>query len=328
MRVQVNFSSNFVSFFIVMTNNSNVNFKLINFLLWIKEFHQGPNFETMKYSVKNFQNYLCHLWKQKSIFLQVLHQYSVINIPSNIIPGYLFSSKIIYFGQRQPIKVQIFEIFECSNQNSWNSLCRFWTDKLIPLQFSHHSSLSWQITPLQILSSYIFNFEQKNPIKVPILRLAIALVKTCRIPHFIFQTASQFFYHISSHFLISSKITTLYFFRSNITEGTNQSASFWDFWVLGSKFIKFSSFLKQQISFSWNFASIVSVMRYKNSSVLFYLKFYILSTKKSLSRSKFGEIKNLKFGTLMGSFHQSNIKFQLKKYRSVMSNDIEEWCKV
>ena len=44
----------------------------------------------------------------------------------------------------------------------------------------------------------------------------------------------------------------------------------------------------------------------------------------SLSRSKFGEIKNLKFGTLMGSSHQNNIKFQLKKYRSVISNDIEE----
>ena len=48
-----------------------------------------------------------------------------------------------------------------------------------------------------------------------------------------------------------------------------------DFWVLGSKFTKF---LKQQISFSLNFVSLFSVMR-RNSSVLFQLKFYILSTK-------------------------------------------------
>ena len=32
----------------------------------------------------------------------------------------------------------------------------------------------------------------------------------------------------------------------------------------------------------------------------------------SLSKYKFGEIESLKFGTLMGSFCQNNIKFQLK----------------
>ena len=33
-------------------------------------------------------------------------------------------------------------------------------------------------------------------------------------------------------------------------EGTSQSVNVWDFWVLGSKFTNFLSFLKQQISFS------------------------------------------------------------------------------
>ena len=30
----------------------------------------------------------------------------------NVTPLYFFSSKIIYFGQKQPIKAQIFEIFQ------------------------------------------------------------------------------------------------------------------------------------------------------------------------------------------------------------------------
>ena len=98
-------------------------------------------FETFRCSGKNFPNSLCHFWKQKSVFLQILHQYSV---PSNITLLHFFSSNIIYFGQRQPIKVQIFEIFECLNQNL---SCQFWTEKSIPLQFLHHSSFSWRITP-------------------------------------------------------------------------------------------------------------------------------------------------------------------------------------
>ena len=36
-----------------------------------------------------------------------------------------FSSKIMYFIQKKPVKVQIFEIFECSGRNSTNSSCHF-----------------------------------------------------------------------------------------------------------------------------------------------------------------------------------------------------------
>ena len=43
--------------------------------------------------------------------------------------------------------------------------------------------------------------------------------------------------------------------------------------------------------------------------------------KRSLSRYKFGEIESLKFGTLMGSLRQNNIKFQLKKYWRVNSHE-------
>ena len=84
--------------------------------------------------------------------------------------------------------MKMFETFKCSGQNSSNSSCQFWNDKSIPLQILHHSSLSWQITPLWILSSYFFKFGLKDPIKIPILS---ALEKICHIPHVIFQTTSQ-----------------------------------------------------------------------------------------------------------------------------------------
>ena len=60
--------------------------------------------------------------------------------------------------------------------------------------------------------------------------------------------------------------------------GTNERENFWDFWVLGSKYTKFLSFLKQQTSFSSNFTTIFRVMRH-DCYVFFWLKFYILSTK-------------------------------------------------
>ena len=65
-------------------------------------------------------NFSCHFWKQVWVLLQILHQSSV---PTNIIPLYFFRSNIIYFRQKQPIKEQIFETFECLGQNSSNSSC-------------------------------------------------------------------------------------------------------------------------------------------------------------------------------------------------------------
>ena len=60
--------ASFGSFFIVMTHNSPVNFKLC-----IKGSHQSPNFETFEYSGENFPNSSCHFPKHKSVFLQLLH---------------------------------------------------------------------------------------------------------------------------------------------------------------------------------------------------------------------------------------------------------------
>ena len=87
--------------------------------------------------------------------------------------------------------MKIFETFKCFGQYSSNFSCQLWNEKSIPLQILRHSSLSWKITPVWILSSYFFNFGLKDPIEIWILRLSSALLKICHIPHVIFQTTGQ-----------------------------------------------------------------------------------------------------------------------------------------
>ena len=114
---QVNSYSIFASFFIVMTHNSHVHFKLMHFQLWAKEYHQSPNFETFKCSGENLPNSSCHFWKRKSVFLQIFYQsWMQPNLP----PLYFICWSNIYFGQKHPITVQISEIYKCLDQNFLN----------------------------------------------------------------------------------------------------------------------------------------------------------------------------------------------------------------
>ena len=101
--------------------------------------------ETFECSAQNLSNSLCQFWSNKSITLQILYPSSV---SWKITPLYLCSSSNIYFVQKEHIKMEIFETFKCSGQNSSNYLCQFWNDKSIPLQILRHFSLSWHITPL------------------------------------------------------------------------------------------------------------------------------------------------------------------------------------
>ena len=142
---QVNSYSNFASFFIVITHNSPVNFKVIHFLLGIKGPIKSPNFETFVCSGESLPNSSCRFPNQKSLFLQIFH-HSLVSW--NINPLYFFSSNIIYFNQKQSIKVYIFETFQCLSQNLSNSLCQFWNEKSIILPIFHHSSVSLHTTPL------------------------------------------------------------------------------------------------------------------------------------------------------------------------------------
>ena len=131
LKWQVNSSPNFASFFIVKTHNSSISFRLTHFLLWIKGSHQCPNFETFECSGKNLPNSSCHFPNHKSVFFQILH-HSLMSWM--ITPLYFFGSNIIYFGQKEPIKVQIFETFECLGWNSAGSSSQSWNSKSVPLR--------------------------------------------------------------------------------------------------------------------------------------------------------------------------------------------------
>ena len=149
--------------------------------------------------------------------------------------------------------------------------------------------MSLHITPLQIFSSFIFYFGQKYPMKVPILILSSVLMKISQIPCVIFQTTRQFFFKFCMT-LQCQKI----FLRCTIyvkhyilcTKGTNRSANFLDFLVLGLKFTKFVSFLKQEI---FKFST---TLQCHEAKLLCTFLAEILYTfdERSLSKYKFGEI--------------------------------------
>ena len=164
---QVKSSSNFASYYIVMTHNFPVNFKLTHFLLWIKGPNKSPNLRLSNVLWWKFAKFLMS-------FLEVQ-----VSFPSNFVSilsaikhnsSVLFSSNILYFGQKQPIKVHIFEIFECSGENLANSSCYFPNHKLLFLQILHEFSASWKITPLYFFRSKVIYFARKGPMKVQILK--------------------------------------------------------------------------------------------------------------------------------------------------------------
>ena len=123
---EVNSSSIIASFFILMTHNSLVNFKLKYFQLWTKESHQSPHFETYKCSGENLPNSLCYFPNQKLVFLQILHHSPVL---WKITPLHFFRSNITRRDQSKckflrllspRIKIhQILVIFETTNQFSF-----------------------------------------------------------------------------------------------------------------------------------------------------------------------------------------------------------------
>ena len=136
----------------------------------------------------------CKLFKSLMSFLKAQVSFPSKSSVPNITPLYFFSSKyIIYFGQTSQLKSKFFRFSSArvkirqTPHVSFEMKSQF-LSKFCIILHCH------DITPLQILSSYIFYFGQKNPIKVPILTLSSALVKICQIPHVIFQTT------ISSNF--------------------------------------------------------------------------------------------------------------------------------
>ena len=134
-----------------------------------------------------------------------------------ITPLYFFSSNNIYFAQKEPIKVKIFETFECSGQNLSNSLCQFWNDKSIPLQILYLYLISWKITPLYFFISNNIYFAQQEPIKVKILEAFECSDQNLSNSLCQFWNKKSITLQILYPFSVSWKITPLYFFSSSNT---------------------------------------------------------------------------------------------------------------
>ena len=145
LKQQVDSPPNFVFFFASWKITHVYFFSTNNIYVAQKEPIKINIFETFDCSGQNLSNFLCQFWNYKSITLQILYPSSV---SWKAIPLYFFSLNSIYFAQKEPIKMSIFETFECSGQISSTSLCQFWNDESIPLQVLYLSSVLWKITPL------------------------------------------------------------------------------------------------------------------------------------------------------------------------------------
>ena len=134
LKAQVNSSLNFELFLISMTHNSSINNTVIPFLLWTKWPQQSPNFETPKCSGENLPNFSCHFSNHQSVSLFNASLFCItLQCHQRWLLCTFFGSNIIYFPQKEYIKVKIFETFQCSGQNLPNSLWEFWNDNSIPL---------------------------------------------------------------------------------------------------------------------------------------------------------------------------------------------------
>ena len=167
-------------------------------------------FETFECSHQNLSNSLCQFWN-KSIPLQTLYASSV---SWKITSLYFFSSNNIYFAQKEPIKVKIFETFECLGQNLSNALWQF-LNKLVPLQILYPNSVSWKITPLYFFSSNNIYFAQKEPIKVKISETFECSGQNLSNSLCQFWNDKLIPLQILYPYSVSWKITPLYFFSSN-----------------------------------------------------------------------------------------------------------------
>ena len=110
----------------------------------------------------NLPNSSCNFSKHRSLFLQTLHQSSML---SSVTPLYFFKLKHYIPWSKEPIKEQIFKIFECSSQNMSNFLCQFSKYKSVFLQILHKSLVSQKITSLYCFRLNIIYFGHKKPIK-------------------------------------------------------------------------------------------------------------------------------------------------------------------
>ena len=118
LKRQVNSSSDFSSFFSVITHNSAVNFQLMHFLLWTKGSYQSPNFDTHPRSLVKMCRSFHIIFQTTS---QTFFKFYITLQCHEIKLLYTFLGQILYtFHQRNQSKCKLLGL-ECLDQFSPNS---------------------------------------------------------------------------------------------------------------------------------------------------------------------------------------------------------------
>ena len=136
LKRQFSSSSIFASFFIVITHNSSVNFKLIHFLLRTKGSHQSSNFYSGHPRV--------FWWKFAKFFMSFSQQQVSFSLNfASLFNVRKYDSSVLIWLKKYILCSKGAKSFRLSS-----ALCQFWNDKSILLQILYPSLVSWKITPL------------------------------------------------------------------------------------------------------------------------------------------------------------------------------------
>ena len=147
-------------------------------------------FDTFKCSVQNLWNFLCQFWNDTSIPLQILYLFSG---SWKIITLYFFSSKNIYFPQKEPINRKIFWDFRVVGSNFVKILLQILktgvdsSPHFVSL-FQFHERLLLCTFLAQTLNTLLI----RSPLKWQSRGLSSVQVKISQIPSSNFETTSRF----------------------------------------------------------------------------------------------------------------------------------------
>ena len=205
---------------------------------------------------------------------------------------YLFSSSNIYFAQKESIKVKLFGSFECLCQNLSNSSCQFWNGKSIPLQILHHSSVSWNMSPLYFFSSKNMYFASKMLIKVKIFR-DIRVLGSKFVKFLMSSLKRQVIssLNITSFFIVMTQSFSVNFLL--LLKGSHKSPNFETFKCSGENFPYYSCHFSNHKSV---FLQILhdSSVSWKITPLYFFKATLYTLHKRNQSKSKFWEFQVLR----------------------------------
>ena len=217
-------------------------------------------FETFKCSGQNLWNFFCQFWNDTSIPLQILYLFSG---SWKIIPLYFFSSKNIYFPQKEPIKRNIFFNFRVHRSNFVKillSILKWGVDSspnFVSLFHFHE-----RLRRCTFLGQTIYTLLISSRFKWKSWGRSSAQIKICQIPYANFEVRSRFLSKFCIPLPVSWKITPLYFFSSsNIYFAQKESIKIKIFQMFEWLGQNFSNFFCQ----FWNNTSIPLQILYPSS---------------------------------------------------------------